>query len=218
LIVRIPRDGAVIFDLDGTLVDSSAVVERQWSIWARSHGIEPRLVMEVVHGRPSIQTMRMFRPETTLAESSAFDAIEAADLEGLKPVAGARQAIEACERQQIPWAIVTSGTNTMARNRLRVCGFDVPPVFVTVEQTERGKPAPDPFLRAALLLKVEPAKCTVFEDAPPGIHAANAANMRVIALRTTHSEDHLSGAAAVVKNLSEVQVERAESSPPRSSE
>jgi sugar-phosphatase len=206
LIVRIPHDGAVIFDLDGTLVDSSAVVERQWSIWARSHGIEPRLVMEVVHGRPSIQTMRMFRPETTLAESSAFDAMEAADLEGLKPVAGAREAIAACERQQIPWAIVTSGTNTMARNRLRECSFEVPPVFVTVEQTERGKPAPDPFLRAAMLLQVEPSKCTVFEDAPPGIHAANAANMRVIALRTTHPADHLSGADAVVNNLSEIEI------------
>lgn len=203
----------MIFDLDGTLVDSSAVVERQWSIWARSHGIEPRLVMEVVHGRPSIQTMRMFRPETTLAESSAFDAVEAADLEGLKPVSGAREAIDSCERQQIPWAIVTSGTNTMARNRLRVCGFDVPLVFVTVEQTERGKPAPDPFLRAAVLLKVEPAKCTVFEDAPPGIHAANAANMRVFALQTTHSQDHLNGAQTVVKDLSEIEIVRSGAPP-----
>lgn len=147
----------------------------------------------------------MFRPETTLDESRAFDAIEAADLEGLKPVAGAREAIDACQRQQIPWAIVTSGTDTMARNRLRVCGFEVPPVFVTVEQTERGKPAPDPFLRAAMLLKIAPSKCTVFEDSPPGIHAGNAANMRVIALRTTHSDDHLNGANAVVKDLSEVE-------------
>ena len=208
MIVRVPRDGAVIFDLDGTLVDSSAVVERQWSIWARSHRIEPRLVMEVVHGRPSIQTMRMFRPETTLDESRAFDAIEAADLEGLKPVAGAREAMESCDRQQIPWAIVTSGTNTMARNRLRECGFEVPPVFVTVEQTPRGKPAPDPFLRAAMLLKVDPSQCTVFEDAPPGIHAGKAANMRVIALQTTHAADHLSGADAVVRDLSEVEIQR----------
>ena len=205
MIVRIPRDGAVIFDLDGTLVDSSAVVERQWSIWAREHGIEPRQVMEVVHGRPSIQTMRMFRPETTREESRAFDAVEAADLEGLKPVAGAREAIDRCARLQIPWAIVTSGTLPMATNRLDICGFPKPEVFVTVEQTERGKPAPDPFLRAAMLLKVAPAKCTVFEDSPPGIHAAKAANMWVIALRTTHADDHLSGANAVVKDLSEVE-------------
>jgi sugar-phosphatase len=208
LIVRIPRDGAVIFDLDGTLVDSSAVVERQWSMWARSHGIEPRLVMEVVHGRPSIQTMRMFRPETTLDESRAFDAIEAADLEGIKPVPGASEAIATCERLQIPWAIVTSGTLPMATNRLNVCAFPKPEVFVTVEQTERGKPAPDPFLRAATLLKLDPAKCTVFEDAPPGIHAGKAANMRVIALRTTHPADHLTGADAVAADLSEVVLER----------
>ena len=208
MIVCIPRDGAVIFDLDGTLVDSSAVVERQWSIWARNHGIEPRVVMEVVHGRPSIQTMRMFVPETTLAESSAFDGIEAADLDGLKPVIGAREAIDSCQRQQILWAIVTSGTLPMATNRLNVCRFPIPEIFVTVEQTERGKPAPDPFLRAAMLLKIAPAKCTVFEDSAPGIHAGNAATMRVIALRTTHSEDHLSGADAVVRDLSEVETRK----------
>ena len=208
MIVRIPRDGAAIFDLDGTLVDSSAVVERQWSIWARHHGIEPRLLMEVVHGRPSIQTMRMFRPETTREESLAFDAIEAADLEGVQPVAGAREAIAACERQQIAWAIVTSGTLPMATNRLNACGLPIPAVFVTVEQTERGKPAPDPFLRAATLLKIEPSRCTVFEDSPPGIHAGKAANMRVIALRTTHTADHLSGADAVVGDLSEVEIQR----------
>ena len=96
----------------------------------------------------------------------------------------------------------------MALNRLRVCGFEVPPVFVTVEQTERGKPAPDPFLRAAMLLKLKPPRCTVFEDAPPGIHAAKAANMRVIALRTTHAADHLSGADAVVGDLSQVEIQR----------
>jgi sugar-phosphatase len=208
VIVRIPRDGAAIFDLDGTLVDSSAVVERQWSIWARDHGIEPGLLMEVVHGRPSIQTMRMFRPETTRDESRAFDAIEAADLDGLKPVPGAREAIGQCERQQIPWAIVTSGTLPMATNRLNAGGLPIPAVFVTVEQTERGKPAPDPFLRAAALLKIESSQCTVFEDSPPGIHAGKAANMRVIALQTTHGADHLSGADAVVRDLSEVEIRR----------
>jgi sugar-phosphatase len=208
LTVRIPRDGAVIFDLDGTLVDSNAVVERHWAAWAREKSIDLRLAMEVAHGRPALQTMRMFIPDTTVEESRAFDASEAADLDGVKPVPGAREAIEQCERQSIPWAIVTSGTVPMATNRLNACGFPIPRVFVTVEQTERGKPAPDPFLRAATLLKIAPALCTVFEDSPPGIHAAKAANMRAIALRTTHAEDHLVGADAVVSDLSEVEFQR----------
>jgi sugar-phosphatase len=206
--VSIPRDGAAIFDLDGTLVDSTEVVERQWKRWAREHGVDEEALMEVVHGRPSIQTMQMLVPQTTLEESRAFDAIEAADLEGLRPVAGAREAIDACERQQIPWAIVTSGTLPMATNRLKACGLPIPHVFITVEQTAHGKPAPDPFLRAAMLLKVTPSACSAFEDSPPGVESAKAAGMRVIAVQTTHRRDQLSGAGAIIKDLSEAEIQR----------
>ena len=166
--------------------------------------------MEVVHGRPSIQTMRMFVPETTLDESRAFDAVEAADLDGLKPVNGARDAISECERRGIAWAIVTSGTLPMATNRLNACGFPLPKVFVTVEQTERGKPAPDPYLRAATLLNVAPAVCTVFEDSPPGVHSAKAAGMRVISVTITHPAGHLSAADAIVPDFSDISISKQE--------
>jgi sugar-phosphatase len=208
VIVRIPRDGAVIFDLDGTLVDSTEVVERQWKRWAREHGVNEEALMEVVHGRPSIQTMQMLVPETTLEESRAFDAIEAADLAGVKPAPGAERILEQCKAESIPWAIVTSGTLPMATNRLKACGLPIPQVFVTVEQTAHGKPAPDPFLRAATLLKVAPSVCSAFEDSPPGVDSAKAAGMRVIAVQTTHRLDQLSGADAIVGDLSEVEIQR----------
>lgn len=213
MIVYIRPGGAIVFDLDGTLVDSRAVVERQWTAWARAHGIEPRAVMEIVHGRPSIQTMRMFIPETTVAEGRAFDAIEAADVGGLQPVPGARAVIAQCDERGIRWAIVTSGTLPMATNRLQACGLPIPEVFVTVEQTERGKPAPDPFLRAAMLLQVQPDRCTVFEDSPPGVHSAKAAGMRVIAMTTTHPADHLSAADAIIPDLTSIEVRRQETEP-----
>jgi sugar-phosphatase len=206
MVVRIPAQGAVIFDLDGTLVDSSSVVERHWGIWAHQHGIELRLVMEVAHGRPALQTMRMFIPDTPEDEAWAFDASEAADLEGVRPVPGAGDAIKQCEEEGTRWAIVTSGTLPMATHRLNACRFPVPTVFVTVEQTERGKPAPDPYLRAAMLLGVVPAACSVFEDSPPGVHSAKAAGMRVIALTTTHAPDQLSAADEIVRDFSEITI------------
>ena len=70
---------------------------------------------------------------------------------------------------------------------------------------KQGKPAPDPYLRGAELLKVDPARCTVFEDAPPGIVSAKAAGMRVIALTTTTLLDQLAQADAVVKDLTEIE-------------
>src|SRR5437868_15227668 len=101
MLVRIPRDGAVIFDLDGTLVDSMAVVERHWTAWALEHKLDPAEVLKVVHGRPSIQSMRMFRPQTTLEESRALDHREATDVEGLASIPGAHEAVENCIRQKI---------------------------------------------------------------------------------------------------------------------
>src|SRR5438046_2521884 len=126
MLVRIPRDGAVIFDLDGTLVDSMAVVERHWTGWALGHGLDSVGVLKVVHGRPSIQSMRMFRPQTTLEESRGLDQREAADLKGLARISGAHEAVQSCIRQKIRWAIVTSGTVEMASRRLQVTGFPTP--------------------------------------------------------------------------------------------
>jgi sugar-phosphatase len=204
--VKVPSNGAVIFDLDGTLVDSTVVVERQWTAWARRNGVDPEKLMAVVHGRPSIQTMRMFIPETTVEQAKAFDRIEEEDTDGLRQIRGARAVVQQCIDRGIRWAIVTSGTNRMANLRLETTGFPKPDVFVTVEMTRRGKPNPDPFLRAAELLNVQPKGCIVFEDSNPGVLAAKAAGMRVIALETTTTRADLPGADAIVKDLTEVEI------------
>jgi sugar-phosphatase len=204
--VRVPANGAVIFDLDGTLVDSTVVVERQWTAWAVRNRVDPKKVMAVVHGRPSIQTMRMFVPDTTVEQAQAFDRIEEEDTDGLRQIRGARAVVQQCIDRKIHWAIVTSGTNRMANLRLETTGFPKPDIFVTVELTKRGKPNPDPFLRAAELLNVVPQDCIVFEDSNPGVIAAKAAGMRVIGLETTTSPDDLPGADAILKDLSEVEI------------
>jgi sugar-phosphatase len=162
--------------------------------------------MAVVHGRPSIQTMRMFIPETTVEQAKAFDRIEEEDTDGLRQIRGARAVVQQCIDRGIRWAIVTSGTNRMANLRLETTGFPKPDVFVTVEMTRRGKPNPDPFLRAAELLNVQPKGCIVFEDSNPGVLAAKAAGMRVIALETTTTRADLPGADAIVKDLTEVEI------------
>jgi sugar-phosphatase len=204
--VKVPANGAVIFDLDGTLVDSTAVVERQWTAWARRNAVDPAKLMAVVHGRPSIQTMRMFIPETTIEQAQAFDRIEEEDTDGLRQVLGARAAVEQCINRGIRWAIVTSGTHRMATLRLATTGFPKPEVFVTVELTRRGKPNPDPFLRAAELLRVQPKGCVVFEDSNPGVLAAKAAGMQVIGLETTTTREKLSRADAIAKDFTEVEI------------
>lgn len=206
--VKVPANGAVIFDLDGTLVDSTLVVERQWTSWARRNGVDPEKLMAVVHGRPSIQTMRMFVPETTVEQAKAFDRIEEEDTDGLRQVRGARAVVQHCIDYGIHWAIVTSGTNRMANLRVETTGFPKPDVFVTVEMTPRGKPNPDPFLRAAELLNVQPKDCVVFEDSNPGVLAAKTAGMRVIALETTTTRADLPGADAIVKDFTEVEILR----------
>jgi sugar-phosphatase len=204
--VKVPANGALIFDLDGTLVDSTVVVERHWTAWARRNGVDPEKLMAVVHGRPSIQTMRMFVPETTVEQSKAFDRIEEEDTDGLRQIRGARAVVQQCIDRGIRWAIVTSGTNRMANLRLEITGFPKPDVFITVEMTPRGKPNPDPFLRAAELLNLQPKDCVVFEDSNPGVLAAKAAGMRVVALETTSTRADLPAADAFVKDLSEVEI------------
>ena len=121
-------------------------------------------------------------------------------------IGGARRIIANCIGSNIQWAIVTSGTQEMSRLRLRLTGFAIPEVFVTVEHTQRGKPAPNPYLRAAELLQVSPELCTVFEDSPPGVASSKAAGMCVIALERTHDRAKLSAPDFIVRDFAEIEI------------
>ncbi|HJR17199.1 MAG TPA: HAD-IA family hydrolase [Gemmatimonadales bacterium] len=185
---------AILFDLDGVLVDSTRYVEEQWRHWALGKGLSPEAFLRVCHGRRALETIQLAAPHLdAAAEVAAFVPPDDSDTNALEPLDGAAHLLrllpEGC------WAVATSGTRATARERLRRAGLPVPEILVCAEDVARGKPSPDVYLMAAAGLNVPPSDCIVIEDAPAGIEAARAARMRVIALTTTHQCGELSGDA-----------------------
>ena len=175
---------AVLFDMDGTLVDSTAVVERVWAQWAARHGIDLAAILAVAHGRPTIDTLRIVAPHLARADEAArIDAEEALDTNGLQPVPGASELLASMPTER--WAVVTSADRQLAMSRLTAAGLPVPEVLVTVEDVERGKPDPAAYLHAARRLLAHPERSVVLEDTPVGIQAGRAAGATVIGLTTT---------------------------------
>jgi sugar-phosphatase len=170
---------AFLFDMDGTLLDSSPVVERVWTAWARRHGHEPADVLAVCQGLRYRDTLRRFaKPDLDIeAEAAALLQAELDDTEGVVAIAGVLALIDSLDPAH--WAIVTSAPRALAEVRLRAAGLPVPDHFITGESVQNGKPAPDGFLKAADLLGVPIAECLVFEDSPAGVAAGKAAGARV---------------------------------------
>jgi sugar-phosphatase len=197
----------VLFDLDGVLVDSRAIVERTWRRWAARHGIDPESVLRVAHGRRTGETLQQVAPRLATAEEVAWlAAAEMADEDGLVAVPGATRLLGALEG--VPWAVVTSAGPELARRRLRGAGLKLPDVLVSSDDVTQGKPAPEGYLLAAERLAVSPSRAVVLEDTPPGIAAGRAAGMNVIGVATTYSAARLVGAAFVVADLSSVHLEK----------
>lgn len=173
---------AVLLDMDGTLVDSTAVVERLWLAWAEPHGIAPETVLDVVHGRQGHQSMAIMLPERdhaiNLRENDEMLATETGDVDGVIEIPGARVFLEAL--LPYPHAIVTSANVALMTARMHAAGLTVPERHVTAEDVSASKPDPEGFLRGAALLGIDPADCIVFEDSGAGIQAGLAAGMRVV--------------------------------------
>jgi sugar-phosphatase len=186
---------AVLFDMDGVLIDSTPAVARVWAGWAREHGFEPAEVVRRAHGRPSLTTVKELLPYADHeAENREVERREIEDLEGVVPVPGAVELLKALSPDC--WALVTSSTRALAVTRLRATGLPIPRHFVTSSDVVHGKPDPEPYLKAAEMLGVKAADCVVVEDAPAGIRAGNAAGARVIAFTTTTSESEVVAAGA----------------------
>jgi mannitol-1-/sugar-/sorbitol-6-phosphatase len=184
---------ALLFDMDGVLVDSTPAVARVWSRWATAHGFDPDDVVRKAHGRPSISTIRDYLPNADYeAENRVVERGELKDLEGVVTLPGARELLEALPPAR--WTIVTSCTHALAEARLRASGLPIPKQLVTCDDVKNGKPDPEPYLKGASLLRVPVKDCVVVEDAPAGIRAGKVAGARVIACRTTASESELKGA------------------------
>ncbi|WP_214410902.1 HAD-IA family hydrolase [Sphaerisporangium fuscum] len=177
---------AVLLDMDGTLVDSDAAVERSWRAWGERNGMLEEVLAADLHGFPARVMIRRLAPhlsdeEVALAVESMVD-IECADLDGVTATQGARELLDVLTGRGLPWAVVTGAGTRLARARLGAAGIE-PPLLVSVDDVTRAKPDPEAYLHAAALLGVAPAGCLVVEDSAPGIAAGRAAGMTVAALR-----------------------------------
>jgi mannitol-1-/sugar-/sorbitol-6-phosphatase len=199
---------AILFDLDGVLVDSTTYIEEQWRRWATAKGLAPEPFLRVCHGRRAVETIQLAAPHLDAeAEVAAFVPDDSGNGNVLKPVEGASRLL-----QTLPvgsWAVATSGTRTGATERLTDAGLPIPGVLVCAEDVVHGKPSPDVYLMAAAGLGVSPADCIVVEDAPAGIQAARSAGMAVVALTTTHRAEDLA-ADAYASSLAGIHVGRIE--------
>lgn len=198
------RCAAVLFDFDGVIVDSTAAVARQYTRWALEHGLDPAEILRTAHGVRTEEVVHQAAPHLdALAETIKIEKREAED-PGVSIMPGAVELLNALPHSQ--WGIVTSGRRDLVRIRLQRLSIPAPGVLVTAEDVTKGKPAPDPYLRGAALLGVEPAKCVVIEDALAGIRAAHAAGMRVISLPSTYEASSLTEADVIVPGLSQIRV------------
>lgn len=197
---------AILFDLDGVLVDSTPAVERVWRGWAADHGIDPDFVMQWAHGRRSVETIRRVAPEMDAPkENLNVERREIEDLEGVRVIEGAAELLASIPPDR--WIIVTSATRALAEARMNYVHLPLPKNAVTAENVERGKPDPEPYLKGAALLGFPPAECLVIEDTAPGIAAAKAAGMQAIGLTTTYPAYDLRHADVVVRSCADIRVE-----------
>jgi mannitol-1-/sugar-/sorbitol-6-phosphatase len=192
---------AVIFDLDGTLIDSTPAVIRAWATWASEHGLTATEVGRH-HGVPSASVVRAVMPEDRYeAAVQRITELELADLHDIVVLPGAAEALASLARAKN--AIATSCTVPLAKARISAAKLETPTVIVTADDVVNGKPHPEPFLQAARLLDVDPQRCLVVEDAPKGLEAAQAAGCFTLAVVTTTAREALN-ADAIVTDLSEI--------------
>jgi sugar-phosphatase len=200
------RAAALLFDLDGTLVDSTSLITRAWTRWAQEEGLTRESFAGVaLHGRPARDIVHDLLPDREVDGLRRINEIETSTPGGVRalPETDALLMTLGTER----WAVVTSGSNAIAEPRLAVLPVR-PPVVVTADDVRHGKPDPEPYLLAARRLGItDPSRCVVLEDAPAGLAAASAAGMRSIAVVTTHRREDLE-ATVVVSDLGWVHVRR----------
>lgn len=195
---------AILFDLDGVLVDSTSCITRHWQEWTRQHGLEMAAVMQVAHGVRAVETIRLVAPHLDAEkEAERLAAVEIADIEGVVAIEGASRILKGLPEGV--WTVVTSGSHDLAWARLTRVGLPVPETLVSGDDVRHGKPAPEPYLVAAQRLGKAAEKCVVVEDAPAGIEAARAAGMQVIGIAATHCREELE-CAVVVDRLSALRI------------
>jgi sugar-phosphatase len=197
------RVSAVLFDLDGVLVESRESTERVWLEWAVKNRIDEAALRSAMHGVRSADVIRALRPDLdAVAEAEEVERRQAEAAAGLAAIPGAVAALEALRAERV--AVVTSGTRPLALARLAAAGIEPPAVVVFADDVTRGKPDPEGYLTAARRLGADPAEALVVEDAPPGIEAGRAAGMATVAVPSTHAPEELARADVVLGSLEEL--------------
>ena len=203
-----------LFDLDGTLVDSLPAVIRAWSLWGERQGIAAEEVLNFIHGKPAINSLRHFMAgqseEAIQAEFLWLERLEAEDTQGVQAIPGAKMLLSTLNELQIPWAIVTSGSIPVAHARHKAAGLPMPEVFITAENIKLGKPNPEPYLLGAERLGLAATECVVVEDAPAGIIAGLEAGSAVVAVNAPMDAPRLKEVAWQVKTLEPLVVTQAD--------
>jgi mannitol-1-/sugar-/sorbitol-6-phosphatase len=195
---------AILFDLDGVLLDSTRVVAEQYSRWALENGLDPAEVMKAAHGVRTLEVVQRVAPHLdAVAETRKIEDREAV-ADGIVAIPGAVALLNTIPRGR--WCVVTSGTRYLATTRMRRFGIPVPDILVTADDVRQGKPDPEPYRRGAELLKANPADCVVIEDAPAGIRSARSAGMKVISLPTTYPASELHEADVIIAGLGSLKV------------
>jgi sugar-phosphatase len=196
---------ALLFDMDGVLINSTPAVARVWARWAIERGLNPEEVVARAHGRPSLTTVKEYLPDADHdAENREVERREIADLEGVVPLPGALDLLSRLPEDR--WTIVTSCTRALAEVRIRAAGLPLPKKLVTSNDITNGKPHPDPYLKGASKLGFSPADCVVLEDVPAGVRSGKAAGAKVIAFTTTVESAVLrqSGADWVLQSCADI--------------
>jgi mannitol-1-/sugar-/sorbitol-6-phosphatase len=198
---------AILFDLDGVLVDSTKAVDREWRAWAKKKGVDGDAIMAIAHGVRTIEVIRRVAPHLDAeTEARRIENHEVHDREGVVAMPGAIDLVRSIPEGR--WGVVTSGSRKLASTRMRFCGLPVPKVLITADDVKNGKPDPEPYLKGAERIGAAPGECLVVEDAPSGIKAALAAGMKVMGLASTYAPEKLNEANAVVRKLAQLQVSR----------
>ncbi|MFG2245724.1 HAD-IA family hydrolase [Spirillospora sp. NPDC048823] len=198
---------AVLFDVDGTLVDSTPLVEWAAREWAAEYGIDADEFLSDAHGRRTGDRVADFLPPDQVREAAArLDALESSGTDGITALPGAVDLLT--NMNGLPCAFVTSMDRAQLKLRTDVAAIPLPPTVITAEDVENGKPDPSGYLRAARRLGVDPAACIVIEDAPAGIAAGRAAGATVLAVTTSHDSAVLTEAHRIIPDLTVVTTTR----------
>jgi len=196
---------AILFDLDGTLVDSWKCIEYAWTTWCKEHSIEYNDLVQRFNGSRAIDIIQTLKPELNAEEEKAkIDAFELAHPQHLSVIPGALKIIRSIPKDK--WGIVTSGSQIVVSHKLKHACIEAPQVLITSEKISQGKPHPQGYLKASALLNIPAVDCLVFEDSPQGIKAARDAGMQVIALSTTFPIEELSEALICIENYKMIDI------------